>query len=141
MAEQKTKLSIKDIKPDVRDIYPVKWPGGEREVNLLLLRCDEVQEAQFATVDFFKRKMQVCADVNYGEFLREKERQEVRLMILLPDSNNPKDKLFPTADELRKSMDLDEVAYFQRQHELLNTERLKKLGLLAGEPNNDSENK
>lgn len=128
MAEQK-KLSIKDIRADQREVSLIKWPGTEKEIGLMLLRCGEIQEAHFAAVEWFQKKIQLMDGVNLAEFIREKERQEIFRMLLQPDSKRPQDRLFNSAEDVRRELDLDEVAYFQAEHQRLTEERLQRLGI------------
>ncbi len=125
-------MSFADIRPPEREVFQVGWPGTGREVGLMLLRCAEVQEAHFAAVDRFRRAVQPADGVGLSEFLREVERQQVFRMVLQPGSRRPEDRLFDSADAVRKALDLDEVAFFQREHERLSTERLQRLGMLPG---------
>lgn len=119
------RITLDDIVSRDRDVFQVPWPGTEKLVGLMLLRCGEVQDAHFDAVEWFKRKVQQNDGVSAFEFLREKERQEVYRMILQPDTKRPEDRLFSTANDLRKRMSLDEVAYFQNLHEAKNAEVTK----------------
>jgi hypothetical protein len=128
MAEQQRRLKIADVRPGGREVFPVTWPGG-REVNLLLLRCSDLQAAHFAAVERFKKQDQPMDTITaLEEFGREKNLQEVFRMVLRPDSKLPNDRLFKDADEARAELGIDEVQFFEEKHAELTRETLKKRG-------------
>jgi len=130
MAEQR-RLKIADVRPGGREVFSVEWPGG-REVNLLLLRCADLQAAHFAAVERFKKQDQPMDTItSLEEFGREKNLQEVFRMLLQPSSKLPADRLFKDADEARAELCLDEVEWFAAKHVELTRETLTKKGFLV----------
>lgn len=115
MAEPK-RLTIEDVRPLRREVFTEEWPGA-REVNLLLLRCSDVQAAHFAAVEHFQNSGQPMDSVSYPEFVREKELQEVYRMLLQPDCKEPKCRLFKTAKDAREALSLDEIAWWLDRHQ------------------------
>jgi len=122
-------MTIRDLRGQDRDVSPIRLIAAELDAGLLRLRCDELPAAHFAPVDPFRRKAQPTDGVSYIEFVREKERQEVFLMLLQPDSKDPKDRLFRSVDELRSELDLDDVKFVQAEYEKRVLERLRALGV------------
>lgn len=123
-------MTFKDVRPGGRDVVQLEWPSG-KAFGLLLLRCDEIQQAHFDAVDLFMRKGQPIDGISsVGEFQREKELQEVYRMLLEPDQVDPKRRLFKTAMGARASLDLNDVAWVVEQHQLHVTRLLKERGMM-----------
>lgn len=135
MADER--MTPEEVHPDIREIHPVLWPGEDKEISFLILRCDEIQEAHFDTVNYFKKKNQPMDGVNYEEFQREKERREVFRMVLQLGSKLPSDRLFKTPEELRRKLSLDEVSYFQFKHRTFTEEKIKTWKLEAETDGNE----
>ncbi len=114
MADKRRRVTFKEVRGPGRDVVQLEWPGTGHAFGLLLLRCDEVQEAHFAAVERFNRKAQpMDTAASIGEFIREKELQEVHRMLLEPAVADPKLRLFKSPDEARAALDLSEVAWVQ----------------------------
>ena len=113
MVEQRN-IKASDYKSvDLRTSYLVNWPGSEREVSLLDLRCNEIMEAYFAAREHFAKKGHRDLDrIGEGFFGEELELQCVYRMLLEPGATNPKFRIFKDIDEARKSLEPDERGYF-----------------------------
>lgn len=127
MAEPK-RIEIDDVRPGGRHVVEVEVPGWNKPVGIMVLRAGEVQRAHFSTVDYFERKAQPRDGVSLGEFMREKERQEVYYMVLRGGSKKASDRLFVDADQVRESLNLDEIMFFQGEHEKIQRKLLRDLG-------------
>jgi hypothetical protein len=120
---------IGDVRPRRRDVLETTWPGGGK-FNILALRCSEIQKAHFEAVKRFENAGQPMDGVSLEEFIREKDLQEAYLMCLSPDCEDPEARLFKKADQARRELSLDEVAWVQNEHTDFCVELLKQRGLL-----------
>lgn len=125
-------MTFKDVRPQGRDIIQLEWPSGG-PFGLLLLRCDEIQEAHFAAVQRFVSKGWPMDSVScFPEFQREVEMQQVFRMLLEPDTMNPAQRLLPNVDAARKALGLNEVGWVLSRHEEHMGMVLVERGLLQG---------
>jgi hypothetical protein len=125
------RVTLAHFKDGSRRIVQVPWPGSSRLVGLLCpLTCAERQAAHFAAVDHFKKSVQPMDTLSsLPVFTDEKDRQELWLMLILPDSKRSTDRLFRSADDVRKGLDDEEVIYFQNCYSALNARRLVEMNL------------
>ena len=104
MAQGKPKRLIDRILSVLRDIKLVKYPGTDEDVGLMLLHCDELQEAHFAAKNWFVKKCQDVDDASHIHFLSEEEVQQCHRFLIDPDSGNGEEKLFASDKEARKKL-------------------------------------
>ena len=133
MANEKRKhVTFDQVRPGGvrRDIDQVDYPGGEGSFGLLQLRCDELQDAHFAAVAHFQRKGQPMDGPSLAQFIMEVDRQEVYRMMLEPDVDDPKLRLFPSVDVARKKLGINEVNWVQNRHNIRTGELLRERGLV-----------
>jgi hypothetical protein len=125
------RLTLADFKDPARRVEEVPWPGTDRKVGLLCpLSCAELQAAHFAAVEHFRKAVQPMDTITSMQaWTEEKDRQELYLMLLQPGSRRPTDRLFKSADDVRKGLDSEEVVYFQNCYAVLNARRLVELGI------------
>lgn len=110
-------MTFKYVRPQGRDIIQLDWPSGG-PFGLLLLRCGDIQEAHFATVQRFVSKGWPMDTVScFPEFQREVELQQVFRMLLGPETMDPKQHLFQGVDAARSALGLNEVGWVLQRHE------------------------
>lgn len=121
MADGK-RLTINDLKPKDREVRLVKWPGSDVEVGLMLLRCNELQEAHLAARAWFRKKGQDIDFASAEELEGEEMLQQVFRMLIDPASCVAKDRVFTTDKEARERITSDERDYFIEQHKAFQAE-------------------
>lgn len=113
---------------DQRAIRIVDWPGVDKPVGILLLRCEDVQDAAFEARARFERKRHPV-DGTFAELFRyEWEYQLVARMLVDPEQPGPEGRLM-SGDQARASLTPDQVAWFLSQHGELRAEESSRLGL------------
>lgn len=124
-------MSIDDVKPAVREVTPVAWPGTDKMVGLLHLNLAELQDAHADARRHCKRR-DIPADVFSAEELEKEEMAQQCFRALVdPDARVADARLFESVDQLRQRMDAEERAWFCALHERLYG--LKARGMLEAE--------
>lgn len=113
------RLSIDDIKPPVRDVTVVTWPGTGREVGLLHLNVGELMDAHVEARAYCAKRA-VPADPWSGEAIEQEEMtQQCLRMLVDPDAKVAEARVFSSIDQVRKRLDAEERVWFCAQHERL----------------------
>jgi hypothetical protein len=129
------KLGIADFKPLLeREVFPVTWPGTDKRVGVLILRCAEVQESHFAARAHFAKKAREVDQPSMAEFSYEEDAQLCYRMLIDPEARVADARIFKSADEARGMLDIDERAFFVSEHQRLQLELARKRGLVPPEP-------
>lgn len=103
------------LKPMMRTVHPIKWPGTDRDVGLLMLRCDELAAAELGARETIqKRGLGLDAIVNRDVLVREEEAEQVWRMVVEPDSRSglEKHRIFKDVAEVKERLDPWERSYF-----------------------------
>lgn len=124
MTENRKRAVLADYKAPERMVRVVQWPGLQREVGVLRLVCSEIQAAYFAAREHFSRQRRELDAVAQRPFQDEVDYQLVALMLIDPSSRRPEDRICRNADELRRALEPDEVAWFLEQHMRMQEEQL-----------------
>lgn len=124
--DRKPTLTIADVKgPDRRDVRQTEWPGLERQIGVLELRCSEIQSAYFAARERFAKAGLATIDPQaLDAFGEELEIQCCFRMLVDPEAREAKWRLFKTADECRERLSPDERGYFYGLQAALHRERV-----------------
>ena len=110
---------IDQYAPPIRKVHQIKWPGTERVVGLLMLKCDEIMRAEADAREAVVRAgMGIDALVNRDVLDREIEVQQAFRMVVAPDSKglDKKDRIFKDAKHARETMEPWERTYFLTWH-------------------------
>lgn len=128
------RLSIDDLLPDMRDVRVVDWPGTDRKVGLLLLRCAELQDAYFATRERFKRRDQAVDWAAKAQLDEEEGLQQVYRMLIDPEARRPEYRIFKSVEQARERLTPELRDHFVEEHLRLQDELVKSwLPASAGE--------
>lgn len=102
------------LSPDIRIVNRLKWPGTEREVGILDLRCSELEDCEVdAREHLVRRGLNIDAPTSAALLERELQVQIAWRILVEPDSKGqPQYRLFKTADETRTRLDPDTRGYF-----------------------------
>jgi len=111
------KLSIADILgKDCRDVHVVKWPGTEKSVGLLMLRCSEIADAYFDARERFRRKGLEIDESTLQALQEELDLQYCYRMLVDPEAKIADARLFKDATEARDRLDSDLRVFFCDKH-------------------------
>lgn len=106
------------LAPDVRTVVSVPWPGSEQAVGILLLRSNEIEEAQVAARLWMrKRGMDTSAPENQELLGRAEDLEMMVRMLVEPDTQGgPGARLFKDRAEVARRTDPDQRAYLLDWH-------------------------
>ena len=121
--------TIDDIEGDVRDIKVIKWPGTDKDVGIMLLRCNELQEAHFDAREWFRKKAQKTDDTSHIQFLVEEEVRQCLRFLIDPESKKAEYKIFANPDIARKRLTQAKRVYLVDQYNVFQTEIIESWGL------------
>lgn len=112
--------------PGLRRVEPLKWPGSDEEVGLMMLTCEELQDATVAAREVLrKRSVDLGLAINAEMLQAEEETQIVFRAVLERGATDPSARVFKSADEVRKRLDPDQRNYFNAWHLQRQTEALE----------------
>lgn len=112
-------MKIEDILGrDVRTVHRVKWPGTDKDVGLLMLRCSEIASAYFDAREWFRRKgLGAIEDGSTLEALQQElDLQYCFRMLVDPEAKIADARLFATVEDARARLSTDERTWFVDQH-------------------------
>lgn len=115
-ADAAKRLTIDDLKPYIREVEVVDWPGTDRKVGLMRLNCEELQQAYFAMREHFRRQGQPVDLFSQEEHEAEEMLQQVYRMLIDPSSKVADYRVFSSADQARKRLDAYERRFFCALH-------------------------
>jgi glutamate/tyrosine decarboxylase-like PLP-dependent enzyme len=114
-------LTIEDFKgvKAPREVHPVPWPGLERQVGIMELRCSEVLDSYFAARALFAKKGLTHSEDQAAAraFSEELETQYCYRMLLDPEATVAEARIFKSADEARAELSPDERGWFVERHQ------------------------
>lgn len=113
------RVTIDDIKPDLREVKAVEWPGTGRQVGVLHLNVGELLEAHAAARETCKRRG-IPADMWSAEAIEAEEMtQQCYRMLVDPEARIADARVFTSIEQVRKRLDAEERGHFCAQHERL----------------------
>ncbi len=128
--KEPTRASVRDYKDVLRrDITLIDWPGSAKNIGLMLLNCDEVQQCHLEARAWFRRNGQDVDLFSTDELEREERHQQVFRMLVDPDAKTAQSRVFATIAEARKTLLPDELFYFLHKHDERATAVVKDWGL------------
>ena len=114
--EDEARKGARHYKSKSRTIKSCEWPGTGKPVGLLKLNCAELQQARFAAIEHFDKKNIELTIFSASALDAEEMVQQCYLFLIDPEANNPKYRIFSSADEARSELDDDERVYFCRKY-------------------------
>jgi hypothetical protein len=117
MATQR--VTIADILgKDVRTVHRVRWPGTDKDVGLLMLRCSEIAAAYFDAREWFRRKgLEAIEDSSTLLALQQEYDLQLCYRALVdPEAKIADARLFKDAADARSRLDVKERVHFASLH-------------------------
>jgi hypothetical protein len=112
-------VTIADILgKDVRTVHRVRWPGTDKDVGLLMLRCSEIAAAYFDAREWFRRKgLEAIEDGSTLEALQQElDLQYCFRMLVDPEAKIADARLFAAVEDARARLSTDERTHFVDLH-------------------------
>lgn len=116
MADEKRLIEL--LAGDGRDVVPVRWPGGDQHVGLVIPTCQDMQDAWAEARKHLATKLNLSieADANAGILQEEEEAQILALCVLEtttgPVRSTDGRRLFASPRDVRRRLTVDQRLFF-----------------------------